>query len=56
MDGHQILQQSMEQRSKVANPARGQLSREDEYFLSPFTPENLVHETGSAVPSCVSHT
>ena len=33
----------MDQPGKVANPARGQLNRENEYFLlSPFVPENLV--------------
>ena len=36
----------MDQPDKVANPARGQLNREDQYFP--------VRETGSAVPSRVS--
>ena len=36
----------MDQPCKVANPARGQLNREDEYVWS--------RETGSAVPSLVS--
>ena len=36
----------MDQPCKVANPARGQLNREDEYFW--------FRETGSAVPSLVS--
>ena len=45
----------MDQPGKVANPARGQLNRENEYFPVPFVPENLVsRETGSAVPSRVS--
>ena len=43
----------MDQPGKVANPARGQLNRENEYSLSPCVPENLVCETGSAVPSRV---
>ena len=30
------------QPSKVANPTRGQLNRENECFLSPFAPDNLV--------------
>ena len=39
----QSFQQSMNQQGKVANPARGQLNREDVFFpLSPFAPENLV--------------
>ena len=40
--------------SKVVNPARGQLADcagEMNYSLSPFTPENLSDEAGSAVPS-----
>ena len=45
MYGHHI-QQSMDQPGKVANPARGQLNTENEYFpLSPFAPENLVSRT-----------
>ena len=32
----------MDQRCKVANPARGQLNRENEYSLSPLAHENLV--------------
>ena len=36
----------MDQPSKVANPARGQLNRENEYFLSTFAPENLVSRDG----------
>ena len=44
----------MDQPGKVANPARGQLNRENNTPLSPFAPENLSRETGSAVPSRVS--
>ena len=31
-----------DQPGKVANPARGQLNRENDISLSPFVPENLV--------------
>ena len=36
----------------AANPARGQLNRENDFFLSPFVPENLVSrdEFGRPVP------
>ena len=34
--------ESMDQPSKVVNHARGQLSREKIYSLSPFVPENLL--------------
>ena len=44
----------MDRPDKVANPARGQLNRENEIFPSPFAPENWSRETGSAVPSRVS--
>ena len=45
----------MDQPGKVANPARGQLTREMNISLSAFAPENLVSRDGfSAVPSCVS--
>ena len=40
----------MNQPGKVANPARGQLNRENrenEYFLSRFVPENLVPRNGT---------
>ena len=37
---------SMDQPSKVANPARGQLNRDTNIFLSPFAPENLVSRDG----------
>ena len=37
----------MDQPGKVANPARGQLNRENEYIpLSPCVPENLVSRDG----------
>ena len=35
MRGHHIQQQSMDQLGKVANSARGQLNRENEYSLVP---------------------
>ena len=36
---------------KVGNPARGQLTRENEYILlSPFSPENLVSRDGFGRP------
>ena len=41
---------SMDQPGKVANPARGQLNRENKYFLSPFAPENLVSRDGFGCP------
>ena len=37
---------SMDQPGKVANPARGQLNRENEYFPVPFAPKNLVSRGG----------
>ena len=45
-----------DQPGKVANPARGELNRENVFSLSSFAPENLQpHETDSAVPSrCMS--
>ena len=42
----------MDQPGKVANPARGQLNRENNIPLSPCVPENLVARP--AVPSRVS--
>ena len=43
----------MDQPGKVANPARGQLNREHEYFpvLVSLRLRIWFHETGSAVPS-----
>ena len=43
----------MGQPGKVANRARGQLNRENEYFnisLSPFAPENSVSRDGFSRP------
>ena len=42
---------------KVANPARGQLNRENEFSPSPFAPENLVSRDGfgSPVPRQPAH-
>ena len=48
----------MDQPGKVANPARGQLNRENESFsLFPFAPENLVSRDGfgSPVPRQSAH-
>ena len=41
---------SMDKPGKVVNPARGQLNRENEYFLSTFAPENLVSRDGFGSP------
>ena len=41
----------MDQPGKVANPARGQLNRENEYFpTSPCVPENSVSRDGFSRP------
>ena len=40
----------MDQPCKVANPARGQLNRENNIPLSPFAPENLVSRDGFSRP------
>ena len=42
----------MDQPGKVANPARGQLAKENENIisLSPFTPDNLVSRDGFGSP------
>ena len=40
----------MDQPGKVANPARGQLNREINIFLSAFAPENLVSRNGFGSP------
>ena len=53
MYGH-THSKSMDQPGKVANPARGQLNRENKCSLSAFAPEIWSRETGSAVPSRVS--
>ena len=45
----------MDQPGKVANPARGQLNRENEYSPVPFACLRIWScETGSAVPSRAS--
>ena len=36
------LEDSMDQPGKVANPVRGQLTRNNFFSLSPFAPEKLV--------------
>ena len=57
MYGH-IHSKSMDQPGKVANPARGQLSREKmNISLSAFAPENLVPRDGfgSPVPRQSAH-
>ena len=40
----------MDQPGKVANPARGQLNRENNTPLSTFAPENLVSRDGFSRP------
>ena len=40
----------MDQPGKVANPARGQLVRENEYFSVPCVPEKLVARDGFSRP------
>ena len=54
MYGHHILQ-SMDQPGKVANPARGQLNRENNIPLSPCVPENLVSRDGFTRPRQPAH-
>ena len=56
MYGH-IYSKSMDQPGKVANPARGQLNRENVFSLSAFAPENLVSRDGfgSPVPRQPAH-
>ena len=45
------MQQSMDQPGKVANPARGQLNRENERLpVSPFATENLGSWDGFCRP------
>ena len=47
----------MNQPGEIANPARGQLNRENEYFLFPYPRSRLriwSRETSSAVPFRVS--
>ena len=48
---------STDEPAKVANPVRGQLNRENEYFIFPCPRSRLIiwsRETGSAIPSRVS--
>ena len=40
----------MDQPGKVANPARGQLNRENNISLSPCVPENLISRDGFSRP------
>ena len=56
MYGH-TYSKIMGQPGKVTNPARGQLNRENEYFLSPFASDNLVSRDrfGSPVPRKPAH-
>ena len=56
MYGH-TYRKSKDQPGKVANPARGQLNRENEFSMSPFAPENLVTRDGfgSPVPRQSAH-
>ena len=54
MYGH-TYSKSMDQPGKVANPARGQLNRENVFFPCPHLRLRVwSRETGSAVPSSVS--
>ena len=41
MYGH-TFSKNKDQPGKVANPAYGQLNRENDFSLSPFAPESLV--------------
>ena len=55
MYGHKYSKKSMDQPGKVANPARGQLNRENEYFpIRARACEFGLARRGSAVPSPVS--
>ena len=40
----------VDQPGKVANPARGQLNRENNISLSPYVPENLASRDGFSRP------
>ena len=54
-DAHVCYSKSMDQPGKVANPARGQLIRENEYITCPHSCLRIwSRETGSAVASRVS--
>ena len=54
--GH-TYSKSKDQPGKVANPAHGQLNRDNAFSLSTFTPENLVSRDGfgSPVPRQPAH-
>ena len=56
MYGH-IYSKSMDQPGQVANPARGHLNRENQYFPFAFAPENRVSRDGfgSPVPRQSTH-
>ena len=49
MYGH-TYSKSMDQPGKVANPARGQLNRDNNISLSAFAPESLVSRNGFGSP------
>ena len=49
MYGH-TYSKSMDQPGKVANPARGQLNRQNEYFPVPVRAENLASRDGFDSP------
>ena len=54
----QHFHQSMDQRGMVANPARGQLNRENVFFPgSPFAPKNMISRdrSGRPVPRPYAH-
>ena len=40
----------MDQPGKVADPARGQLNKENKFPLSPYAPEDLVSRDGFSRP------
>ena len=59
MYGHHIYSRKrrIDRAGKVANPARGQLNRENENSLSAFVPENMISRDGfgSPVPRQPAH-
>ena len=50
MYAHHIYCSKGDQPAEVANPARGQLNRENKFFISSFAPENLVSRQGFGGP------
>ena len=50
----QHFQQRMDQPVMIVNPASGKLNRENVLSLSPFAPENLISQKGSAIPAPAS--